>query len=86
LTIGRGCISAGTHWVDSARSSERFLDEVISLPTYALKATQSRGSYEALDASMKRELDDVGWWFDTVALTPEQTADRIVGEAATEPS
>ncbi len=37
--------------------------------------------YEALDADMKRELGDVGWWFDTAALTPEQTADRIVREA-----
>lgn len=38
--------------------------------------------YEALDADMKRELGDVGWWFDTSDLTPEQTADRIAREAA----
>jgi len=38
--------------------------------------------YEDLDAAMKRELGDVGWWFDTATLTPEQTADRIVREAA----
>lgn len=37
--------------------------------------------YEALDADMKREFGDAGWWFDTAALTPEQTADRIVREA-----
>ncbi|MFJ9034035.1 AAA family ATPase [Streptomyces sp. NPDC102274] len=37
--------------------------------------------YEALDADMKRELGDVGWWFDTADLTPEQTADRILHEA-----
>jgi hypothetical protein len=37
--------------------------------------------YEALDAGMKRELGDVGWWFDTAALTPEQTVERIVKEA-----
>ncbi|MET9294693.1 phosphotransferase [Streptomyces sp. NPDC003077] len=37
--------------------------------------------YEALDAAMKRELGDVGWWFDTASLTPEETADRLVREA-----
>lgn len=37
--------------------------------------------YEGLDAAMKRELGDTGWWFDTAALTPEETADRIVREA-----
>ncbi|WP_405623511.1 AAA family ATPase [Streptomyces sp. NBC_00076] len=37
--------------------------------------------YEALEADMKREFGDVGWWFDTAALTPDQTADRIVREA-----
>ena len=37
--------------------------------------------YEALEADMSRELGDAGWWFDTAALTSEQTADRIVGEA-----
>jgi predicted kinase len=38
--------------------------------------------YETLDADMKREFGDVGWWFDTAALTPDQTADRIVREAS----
>jgi hypothetical protein len=37
--------------------------------------------YEALEADMKRELGDTGWWFDTANLTPDQTADRIVHEA-----
>ncbi|MEU6389300.1 AAA family ATPase [Streptomyces sp. NPDC046939] len=37
--------------------------------------------YEDLDADMKRELGDVGWWFDTADLTPEETADRIIREA-----
>jgi energy-coupling factor transporter ATP-binding protein EcfA2 len=37
--------------------------------------------YEALDVGMKRELADTGWWFDTSALNPEQTADRILLEA-----
>ncbi|MYS29066.1 AAA family ATPase [Streptomyces sp. SID7804] len=37
--------------------------------------------YEDLDADMKRELGDLGWWFDTSALTPEETADRVVREA-----
>ncbi|QNP68052.1 AAA family ATPase [Streptomyces roseirectus] len=37
--------------------------------------------YEDLDAAMKRELGDAGWWFDTSALTPEETADRVVREA-----
>ncbi|GAA2307173.1 AAA family ATPase [Streptomyces violaceusniger] len=37
--------------------------------------------YEGLDADMKRELGDAGWWFDTSALTPEETADRVIREA-----
>ncbi|MFI8835081.1 phosphotransferase [Streptomyces afghaniensis] len=37
--------------------------------------------YEALDADMKRELGDAGWWLDSAALTPEETADRIIREA-----
>lgn len=37
--------------------------------------------YEELDAAMRREFGDVGWWFDTADLTPEETADRIVREA-----
>ncbi|CAL9325264.1 MULTISPECIES: AAA family ATPase [Streptomyces] len=37
--------------------------------------------YEDLEAAMKRELGDIGWWFDTSALTPEETADRVIREA-----
>ncbi|GAB2810423.1 hypothetical protein GCM10027176_13810 [Actinoallomurus bryophytorum] len=37
--------------------------------------------YETLEADMKRELGDVGWWFDTAALTPDQTADQIIDQA-----
>jgi predicted kinase len=37
--------------------------------------------YDALEADMKREFGDVGWWFDTAGLTPDETADRIVREA-----
>lgn len=39
--------------------------------------------YDTLDANMKRELGNVGWWFDTATLTPDQTADRILQEAST---
>lgn len=37
--------------------------------------------YEALEATMQREFGDVGWWFDTAALTPAETADRVLHEA-----
>ncbi|KIZ16640.1 AAA family ATPase [Streptomyces natalensis] len=37
--------------------------------------------YEVLDADMKRELGDVGWWFDTAALTPDETTDQLIREA-----
>ncbi len=37
--------------------------------------------YEALDATMRREFGDAGWWFDTSAITPEQTADQVLREA-----
>jgi len=37
--------------------------------------------YEQLEADMKRELGDVGWWFDTSALTPTRTAEQLVNEA-----
>ena len=38
--------------------------------------------YRRLDTDMRRELGDVGWWFDTSALTPIQTAEQLVLEAA----
>jgi predicted kinase len=37
--------------------------------------------YRRLDADMRRELGDVGWWFDTSALTPIETAEQLVREA-----
>ena len=40
------------------------------------------GGYQQLEADMKRELGEVGWWFDTSALTPAQTAEQLVREAA----
>jgi hypothetical protein len=38
--------------------------------------------YDQLDADMKRDLSDDGWWFDTAALTPEQTAEKLVREVS----
>jgi hypothetical protein len=38
--------------------------------------------YERLQADMKREFSDCAWWFDTAALTPEETAEQLVGNAA----
>jgi predicted kinase len=37
--------------------------------------------YDRLDAEMRRDLGDVGWWFDTSALTPAETAEQLVREA-----
>jgi chloramphenicol 3-O-phosphotransferase len=37
--------------------------------------------YHRLEAGMRRELGDVGWWFDTSALTPAETAEQLVREA-----
>jgi hypothetical protein len=38
--------------------------------------------YHELEAQMRQDLSDVGWWFDTSALTPAQTAEQLVREAA----
>ena len=38
--------------------------------------------YHRLEADMKRELGDIGWWYDTSALTPTETAERLVRETA----
>jgi chloramphenicol 3-O-phosphotransferase len=38
--------------------------------------------YDQLEAEMKRDLGEVGWWFDTSALNPAQTAKQFVREAA----
>jgi predicted kinase len=37
--------------------------------------------YQRLDTDMRRELGDVGWWFDTSTLTPAETAEQLVREA-----
>ena len=37
--------------------------------------------YERLEADMRRDLDQLGWWFDTSALTPADTAAQLVAEA-----
>ena len=39
------------------------------------------GRYEQLEADMKREFGGASWWFDTSALTPDETAERLVAEA-----
>lgn len=38
--------------------------------------------YDELHESMRRGFGHLGWWFDTSDLDPEQTAQRILGEAA----
>ena len=37
--------------------------------------------YEHLDARMRHDLAEFAWWYDTSAVTPEETATRIVDEA-----
>ena len=41
--------------------------------------------YPRLEAAMRRDLADLGWWFDTSALTPQETAERLVADAARYP-
>jgi predicted kinase len=36
--------------------------------------------YDRLDADMRREFADCAWWFDTRALTPEQTSEQLAAE------
>ena len=38
--------------------------------------------YEHLEADMRRDLGDIGWWFDTSRLTPDETAEQLVREVA----
>jgi predicted kinase len=38
--------------------------------------------YERLDADMRREFGDIGWWLDTSAMTADQTAERLAVEVA----
>ncbi len=44
---------------------------------------QVDGTYAALRQEMSHELQSMGWWFDTPALTPERTAAAIRAEART---
>lgn len=37
--------------------------------------------HEALTATMRDGFGDLGWWFDTSALTPEETAEQVVAHA-----
>ena len=37
--------------------------------------------HEALTSSMREGFGDLGWWFDTSALTPEETAEQVVAHA-----
>src|SRR6478735_4016188 len=37
--------------------------------------------HEELTATMRDGFGDLGWWFDTSGLTPEETAERIVVDA-----
>lgn len=41
--------------------------------------------YPALEAAMRRDLAALGWWFDTSALTPQETAEHLVAGAARYP-
>ena len=36
---------------------------------------------EALVAGMRRDFGGIGWWFDTSALTPEETAEQVLAHA-----
>lgn len=38
--------------------------------------------YERLEADMKREYGDDGWWLDTSAMTADQTAERLAEDLA----
>jgi hypothetical protein len=42
--------------------------------------------YERLDADMRREFGDIGWWLDTSALTADQTAGRLATDVASRSS
>ena len=38
--------------------------------------------YERLEADMKREFGDIGWWLDTSTLTADETAQELVAQLA----
>jgi hypothetical protein len=42
----------------------------------------SFSGYDELRASMRSGFGDLGWWFDTSAISPQQTAQRILDESA----
>jgi predicted kinase len=42
--------------------------------------------YERLEARMRQDIAEFGWWFDTASLTPQETAARLVGEAGSRPT
>ena len=52
---------------------------------HAQRALQGPAGYDRLDADMRRDFGEVGWWFNASALTQEETAERIVREAARYP-
>ena len=39
------------------------------------------GGHEALVASMRDAFGELGWWFDTSALTPEESAEQVLAHA-----
>ena len=39
--------------------------------------------YERLEADMRREFGDIGWWFNTSDLTADETAMQLVAQLAT---
>lgn len=49
----------------------------------ATRPERQRVSYDFSHtaANMRREIGDVGWWLDSGALTPAETADLVVAEA-----
>lgn len=52
--------------------------------TNALRPHQDQfdfDGYDALDTEMRKGFSDVGWWFDTLHLSPDETADQIIRAA-----
>lgn len=39
-------------------------------------------NYEELEAQMRTSFDDIGWWFDTSQLTPQEVAGQIIRRIA----
>lgn len=38
--------------------------------------------YHQLEADLRQVFGDIGWWFDTSELTPEETAEQLLSEVA----